>query len=1484
MIRAFFLNLLKISSLVVFVAACSDGSKQVTELPPVPVTGVDIGELNSISIKMISGSSIDFGSVDGMIHDTFQEIEIRNTSSSKITFDSINIGSGSGFESTGFRIQTMTCGSELATGASCKITVAFSNQGLFQGNYNEALIIKRGTNYAKVPLTATIANNPHSNQALLFNYVLTMSPAFNSSTGPTRRLIVTNTGPGIFRNLNIQMPTGYDVWINRCPQHLNANRSCYYEIIHKDYAAATEPPSQFARILSGASFPELINLKTGLITESYTPIYSDPPNNLIACAGTVNFPRNKTCIRDKTQEIVANALCTEPVPTVTYQSPAGSINVNIANGVEVYSCPLGSSTQTFSSRICNSNYVDYQGVCSAAVYSGVYSAFPANNVPNACDGTQTVFKTLERCLNQIGQIVSNSLCPLPDSTTYQSPAGNINVSILNGTETYSCPIGSTNRTLLSVQCNPGFVKEGNVCNPPVYTGTYGPFPPNTVTAVCSGSSTVTKPILSCRNQINETVSNSFCPAPESTTYQSPAGTLNVTIPHGSEFVSCPLGSNAKTIISRTCDSGYLNDGTQCSLPIYTGTYSGFPPNNVQAICSGTQTASQTILTCKNQLGEDALLSLCPPPQTVTYQSPPGSINVPIPNGSREEYCALGSTDRTVINVNCNGPAYVRDGNVCIAEAFVGNYAPAVNPVPNSCDGTTTVSKPLIPGSCVATSTGGTVSDFYCPASQNEVFQSPAGNREVSIANGREYFYCEQGSETQTFSSRSCNSGFLNYTNACVAPVYTGTYSAFPPSTVTSICAGSQTVSKTILSCVNQLNEAAPNINLCPAPETTIYLSPAGEFPTSVSIANGVKYQSCAEGSPIKVDSRVVCNSNFYDNGSFQCVPPTYQVTSTSAYPPNTVTAVCSGTQTVTRTITGCTRQPDGVSVATSFCAGLDPDPSRTYNSPYGTRSITLSHGTKIEECLVGAQVWTTQSISCNANEYYVVNPGYTDCQLDTILVTHQDTHSISLTPCGGTQTILENISTCFAVTLNQAVTPLTNPICSPQTKSVTYNSVAGTKSGFVIPNGLETRNCPAGATTGTVVSRTCNPGFVDNGSGCSATPALIDIGMNHGCAVLTSGKVQCWGVDTTGSLGTGVAAVTAPTPVSVKSSDPADLLYQKTVTNLSAGNGSTCAVANGKLYCWGSALGGQLGNAVSSGNFPSPIEVRANSGDVLFGKTITQVSISKNGNFGCAMTTDNNIGCWGSNTQGQLGNNTITNTNVPVLVKKTDPTDLLYNRNIVQVSVGNFHSCALDDQGYAYCWGRNIEGQLGNSSTINSRVPVMVSTSGVMAGKFITKISTSDRGTCAVSSDGEGFCWGLGTSGQLGNGMFVDSIVPVKVSNSIGNELYGKVLVDIKMGQAHACATSTEGKIYCWGLNNSGQLGINSTSNSALGAKVIDSVGEPLYQKTVSSISAGLFQSCAITSAGAAMCWGRGIEAQLGDGVYGSGVLKLKPTNTINFN
>ena len=179
-------------------------------------------------------------------------------------------------------------------------------------------------------------------------------------------------------------------------------------------------------------------------------------------------------------------------------------------------------------------------------------------------------------------------------------------------------------------------------------------------------------------------------------------------------------------------------------------------------------------------------------------------------------------------------------------------------------------------------------------------------------------------------------------------------------------------------------------------------------------------------------------------------------------------------------------------------------------------------------------------------------------------------------------------------------------------------------------------------------------------------------------------------------------------------------------------------IRNGRAYCWGDNTYGELGN----GNHRQQHPVGGSHLGVLSGVILTQITAGYY--FTCALSSTGSVYCWGRNTEGELGNGATTASSTPVAVSTSG---VLAGITVTQItSDGGYSECALGSNGAAYCWGKNNNGQLGNNTVSNSSVPVAVSTSGVLSGVTLTQVSSGTNSTCALSSTGAAYCWGGNTT------------------------------------------------------------------------------------------------------------------------------------------
>ena len=252
----------------------------------------------------------------------------------------------------------------------------------------------------------------------------------------------------------------------------------------------------------------------------------------------------------------------------------------------------------------------------------------------------------------------------------------------------------------------------------------------------------------------------------------------------------------------------------------------------------------------------------------------------------------------------------------------------------------------------------------------------------------------------------------------------------------------------------------------------------------------------------------------------------------------------------------------------------------------------------------------------------------------------------------------------------------------------------------------------------------------------SATAVVGDRSGDSFCALLSSGKVECWGDNEFGELGNGTTT-TFLLPVAVK--------QITTATKLFAGDYGFCALlSSGHLTCWGDNENGELGNGTTtSSDVPVPVSGLENVVEVTAGYFDN-----------CALLSTGRIECWGYNGFGQLGNGTTTSSDVPVAVTGiTAATSLTTDGD-------GYSYCAATSTGKANCWGYNGFGQLGNGTITTSVVPVAVH--GVTTATAVTGANNGDS-FCVRLSGGKVECWGDNANGELGNGTTTTDSLPVAV-------------------------------------------------------------------------------------------------------------------------
>jgi alpha-tubulin suppressor-like RCC1 family protein len=238
----------------------------------------------------------------------------------------------------------------------------------------------------------------------------------------------------------------------------------------------------------------------------------------------------------------------------------------------------------------------------------------------------------------------------------------------------------------------------------------------------------------------------------------------------------------------------------------------------------------------------------------------------------------------------------------------------------------------------------------------------------------------------------------------------------------------------------------------------------------------------------------------------------------------------------------------------------------------------------------------------------------------------------------------------------------------------------------------------------------------------------------------------------------------------------------------------------------------------------------------------------------CARKSNGQLACWGDNTYGQLGDGTRTGRPTAVTLSLGA---------VVQVSAAGYTTCARFENGATKCWGKNDRGQLGSNSTVaSSTTPVSVS--GLQQALYAMG---GAEHVCSLSSTGGLSCWGDNNSGQLGSTEAMSlyyTTAPTPVAGLTSN------VAEVAPGAFHTCARRADNTVYCWGVNNYGQLGDN-TFDDHYTAEPTLAVGN------VVQIALGTYSTCARLVDGQVKCWGDGTHGQLGSGSSGAGHKSATP-------
>jgi len=327
-------------------------------------------------------------------------------------------------------------------------------------------------------------------------------------------------------------------------------------------------------------------------------------------------------------------------------------------------------------------------------------------------------------------------------------------------------------------------------------------------------------------------------------------------------------------------------------------------------------------------------------------------------------------------------------------------------------------------------------------------------------------------------------------------------------------------------------------------------------------------------------------------------------------------------------------------------------------------------------------------------------------------------------------------------------------------------------------------------------------------------------------------------------------------------SNQARMIPYMAITNnfslIAVGGHHSCRVRtdpSGKVECWGSNSHGQLGDG-STTDSGTPVEVLGLE-DV--------VSITAGDLHTCAILADTTLRCWGDQSKGKLGNGQSAAGSVTTPASVLGVTGPVLLGNVRDVSAGAQHTCATLYAGAVYCWGSNLSGQLGvgqaPASLLESARPILLPTLG---GVIHAKAGFNH--SCALLATTEVACWGANQNGGLGDGSSLMRTSPVYVRAQSGSVDIAVGFREVSVGNLYSCARYLDHTVKCWGRNLQKQLGDGSTTNRYYPTTVSGLTG-------VRQVQSGYSSSCVIREDAGVMpsvervtCWGANASGELGNG------------------
>jgi uncharacterized repeat protein (TIGR02543 family) len=331
----------------------------------------------------------------------------------------------------------------------------------------------------------------------------------------------------------------------------------------------------------------------------------------------------------------------------------------------------------------------------------------------------------------------------------------------------------------------------------------------------------------------------------------------------------------------------------------------------------------------------------------------------------------------------------------------------------------------------------------------------------------------------------------------------------------------------------------------------------------------------------------------------------------------------------------------------------------------------------------------------------------------------------------------------------------------------------------------------------------------------------VTLGGHHSSALTSSGRLFMWGSNEYGQLGNNT---TAHQTIPINITSHFSLLAGEKITQVSLGNGHSSALtSSGRLFMWGINFSGQLGDGTTSSKL-TPTDITSHF-SLLAGEKISHVALGLS--HTSVITSHGRILMWGDNSDSQLGDQTNTNRLIPTDI--TSRFSLLEGEKINQISMAMSHSSALTSTGRIFTWGTNTYGRLGDGTTTMRRIPTEITNQfQLLAEEKIIRISIGYDHSSAITSTGRVFMWGRNYSGQLGDSTTINRHIPTEITSNF-SLIRGETILLISQGFEGSSAMTSNGRVFTWGINDTGQLGDSTTVGKSYPVPLVDYLFETIH-------------------------------------------------------